>query len=133
MINAVLLIAHGSREPEANADLVHVANEIRKHDCCSAAIASFLEIAQPDILDGGRQCVAAGARRVVMLPYFLSAGRHVRRDLKAARDQLAQMFPGVEFQLAEPIGRHPAMLHVMMDRFREALNHTQHLDTTKGA
>ncbi len=131
MNTAILLIAHGSREPEANADLVHLATEIRNRDGCSTAVASFLELAQPDILEGARQCVAAGARRVVMLPYFLSAGRHVRRDLTAARDQLAAMFPRVDFLLAEPIGRHPAMKEVMKDRFLQALN--QRLEISKGA
>ena len=57
-------------------------------------VASFLELAEPGILDGGRACVAAGARRVVLLPYFLSAGVHVRRDLTAhARDELAPSAP----------------------------------------
>jgi sirohydrochlorin ferrochelatase len=117
---ALLLIAHGSRHPEANADLHHVARglEERGH---AIVVASFLELEMPDIEAGGRICVERGAGRVVLVPYFLSAGVHVRRDLADARDHLARCFPDVEFRLAEPLGRHPLLQAVVADRVREAL------------
>ena len=55
-----------------------------------------------------------------MLPYFLSAGVHVRQDMTAARDELAGRFPGVAFRLAEPLGRHPLLLDVVEQRAAEA-------------
>jgi sirohydrochlorin ferrochelatase len=117
---ALLLIAHGSRHAEANADLFHVAAamEVRGY---SVVQASFLELAEPDIDAGGALCVEHGAVRVVMLPYFLSAGTHVRDDLTAARDRLAGRFPGVDFRLAEPLGRHSLLVDVVAERVREAL------------
>ncbi len=119
MVTALLLIAHGSRQPEANADLEYVAEALRQRGY-SITVASYLELAQPDIEEGGVCCVAAGARRVVLVPYFLSAGIHVRRDLTAVRDRLAARFPEVEFRLAEPLGRHPLLLDVVEERAREA-------------
>ena len=118
---ALLLIAHGSRQPEANDDLHHVAAGLRQrgHDI---VVASFLELTEPDILEGGRQCVTAGAARVVLLPYFLSAGVHVRRDLHAARQALAGRFPEVEFILADALGRHPLLLDVVEQRAREVVD-----------
>jgi len=117
---ALLLIAHGSRNPEANADLHHVVGGLgqRGHPI---VVASFLELAEPGIEEGGRECVARGARQVVLVPYFLSAGVHVRRDLTEARDALARTFPDVAFRLAEPLGQHPLLLDVVADRIREAL------------
>jgi sirohydrochlorin ferrochelatase len=119
MTTALLLIAHGSRHDEANADLRHVADELRRRGH-GIAVASFLELAEPGIDDGGARCVAEGAGRVVLVPYFLSAGVHVRRDLTAARDRLAARFPGVAFLLAEPLGRHPLLLEIVAARAREA-------------
>jgi sirohydrochlorin ferrochelatase len=119
MSTALLLIAHGSRQPEANDDLHHVAEEMRRRGY-SITVASFLELADPGIDDGGARCVAEGADRIILLPYFLSAGVHVRRDLAAARDRLANRFPGVDVRLAEPLGRHPALLDVVAARAREA-------------
>jgi sirohydrochlorin ferrochelatase len=119
---AILLMAHGSREATANADLEHLAEALRQSGCCDHVVASYLELAEPGIVEGGRMCVAADALRVVMVPYFLSAGTHVRRDLVQARDQLAAAFPQVDFILAEPLGRHPLLAKVVMERFHEALD-----------
>jgi sirohydrochlorin ferrochelatase len=119
MTTALLLIAHGSRHAGANDDLHHVAEGLRARGH-PVVVASFLELAEPDILSGGRRCVEFGADRVVLVPYFLSAGVHVRRDLTAAREALAAEFPGVTFVLAEPLGRHPLLLDVVEQRAREA-------------
>jgi sirohydrochlorin ferrochelatase len=117
---ALLLIAHGSRQANANADLHHVAEQLRQRGE-EIVVASYLEIAEPGIEAGGRMCVAAGAQCVILVPYFLSAGMHVREDLTAARDNLVREFPEVEFRLAEPLGRHPLLLDVVMERVREAM------------
>ena len=116
---ALLLIAHGSRQEEANADLHHVAAGLRTRGRAIVE-ASFLELAEPNIAEAGTRCVAQGAERVILVPYFLSAGVHVRRDLSAARAQLAERFPAVEFRLAEPLGRHPLLVDAVAERAREA-------------
>ncbi len=118
---ALLLIAHGSRRPEANADLEHLAEAIRRRGAFAIVEPSYLECCDPRIVPGGDRCVAGGARRVVMLPYFLAAGRHVVEDLTAARDELIQRHPGVSFVLAEPLGRHPLLEQIVLDRAGEAL------------
>src|SRR5262245_55747800 len=82
---ALLLIAHGSRQEEANADLHHVVAQLRARGRYDIAEACFLELAEPDIEQGGAGCVQQGAEQVILLPYFLSAGIHVRRDLTKAR------------------------------------------------
>src|SRR5579884_3647081 len=101
---ALLLIAHGSREAQANDDLHHLADQLRRQGRYSIVEPSYLELAEPDIDAGGARCVEQGANRVILVPYFLSAGVHVRRDLSEARTKLAQRFPAVDFRLAEPLG-----------------------------
>jgi sirohydrochlorin ferrochelatase len=117
---ALLVIAHGSREAEANGDLYHMVDALRSRRRHVAVEAAFLELAQPDIDQGGARCVERGAERVVLLPYFLSAGVHVLRDLTEARRRLAERFPQVEFRLAEPLGRHPLLLEILAQRAAEA-------------
>src|SRR5262245_33007280 len=121
---ALLLIAHGSRQPEANADLYHVVEALRRRGGFDLVEASFLELAEPTIEQAGAGCVARGAQRVILLPYFLSAGVHVRRDLTAIRDRMAERFPRVEFRLGEPLGRHSLLLEVVAERAREAVEGT---------
>jgi sirohydrochlorin ferrochelatase len=117
---ALLLIAHGSRQEEANADLYQVASMLRTRGRYGVVETSFLELAEPTVAQGAARCVAQGARRVILLPYFLSAGIHVRRDLTALQAALASEHPGAEFRLAEPLGPHPLLLEVVAERARQA-------------
>jgi sirohydrochlorin ferrochelatase len=115
-----LLIAHGSRRAEANADLERVAAALRDRGRYPLVQVSFLELAEPGIDAGGALCVAGGATDVTLLPYFLSPGKHVVEDLTAARDRLAERFPGVRFALAEPLGPHPLLIDVLEERAKAA-------------
>jgi len=119
-VKSLLLIAHGSRRSEANADLEFVAGQIRERKAYGFVQVSFLELAEPNIESGGELCVEAGGTSVILLPYFLSPGVHVREDLTAARDRLAERFPTVRFILAEPLGRHPLLLEIVEQRAAEA-------------
>jgi sirohydrochlorin ferrochelatase len=118
---ALLLIAHGSREPAANDDLRRLADELRATGHFSAVVASFLELAEPDIDAGATACITAGADRVILVPYFLSAGVHMNRDLTAARDRLAGQYPQVDFRLAETLGPHPLLTEIVVQRVRQTV------------
>jgi sirohydrochlorin ferrochelatase len=118
MKTAYLLIAHGSREDDANADLHYLVDTLREREPGALVEAAFLELAEPDIEQGANRCVGLGAERIVLLPYFLSAGVHVRRDLTTIRDRLVERYPQVQFGLAEPLGRHPLLVEVVMERAR---------------
>jgi sirohydrochlorin ferrochelatase len=117
---ALLLIAHGSREPEANADLIYVVEALRRRGRYALVEPAYLELAEPTIEQAASRCVERGVRRVLLLPYFLSAGVHVRRDLADTRRRLAERHPGVVFHLGEPLGRHPLLLQLVEERAREA-------------
>lgn len=122
---ALVVMAHGSREASANADLVALADSIRALQRYSHVVASFLELAEPEIRAACRECVERGATRVVMAPYFLSAGVHMKRDLTAIREEMASQYPGVQFILAEPLGRHPLLAQVVLQRAEEAVEPRQ--------
>ena len=117
---ALLLIAHGSRQDEANADLVDIVAEMSKAGKYAVVEGAYLELAEPTIEEASARCVAQGAERGVLLPYFLSAGVHVRQHLTAIRRKLTDHHPGVEFHLAEPLGPHPLLLKIVAERARQA-------------
>ena len=116
---AVLLIAHGSRRAEANHDLVQLAALVAAQGEYSVVEVSYLELATPTILEGGRACAQRGATRVLMLPYFLSAGVHVVTDLEEFRRQLDAEFPQIEFALCPHLGLHPLMADIVLARLHE--------------
>ena len=120
MSTALLLIAHGSRNPEANADLHQLADEVRRRGRYDLVETAFLELTEPTIAQAAERCVAHGMQRVVLLPYFLSAGVHVREDLRRHREELTARYPAATFVLAEPLGLHPALVDIVMLRAQAA-------------
>ena len=129
-MKAALLIAHGSRRAEANADLHRLTAMAR--DRFAGATGgdggevsgggfdviepAFLELADPDIPAGAAACVAAGATDVRMLPYFLSMGTHVAEDLQEFKARFEQDYPGVRFTVCPPLGLHPKLVEVVFER-----------------
>ncbi len=83
--------------------------------------AAYLEMVEPSIPATMRASVAAGARRIVAVPYFLTPGMHVRRDIveivEAARTEL-----GVTIELSAFFGSHPDVPRLLIDVARSALS-----------
>lgn len=118
-VTGVLIIAHGSRKREANQELHDLVDRIRNSTRNPIVEPSFLELAEPGIPEGGAQCVARGATRVLMIPYFLSAGVHIQEDLKTAQQELAEKFPHVEFRLAPALGPHALLDEIVRERIQK--------------
>ena len=116
---AVLLIAHGSRQQSANDDLRDLVARLAATGNYPIVEGCFLELAEPDIPSGALQCVSRGATRVLLIPYFLSSGVHLERDLRAARDELSRIHPHVEFRLGAPLGPHPLLDQLVLTRIGE--------------
>ena len=116
--SAIVLIAHGSRHEEANRDTRLLAEQLAQREPWDIAVAAFLEIAEPSIDAAALHCVERGAKRIILLPHFLSAGVHVQRDLSEAKRRLSERYRGVEFRLAEPIGPHTLLIEILSERAR---------------
>lgn len=117
---ATVLIAHGSRRPEANADLVRLAELLRPRLPQDQIEIAYLELAEPSIPAALQKCVDAGADTVRILPFFLSAGAHVTEDLEEFRREFAGRHPRIRFLLSPPIGLHPGIADILLDRLAEA-------------
>ena len=79
----LVLVAHGSRRSASNDEVRQLAERLAQMsaDRYADVTAAFLELAEPSIPDAIQCCVDRGAREVVVLPYFLSQGRHVVIDI----------------------------------------------------
>jgi len=119
---ALLLVGHGSRLSEAAEGLQRVAEEIRARSLFSSVEVGFLQLSPPDALAAASRCVAAGARTVVVLPYFLHSGAHVVEDLPPLLERLRKEHPGVSFHLTPPLGFHPCLVEVVLERAFSALS-----------
>lgn len=119
MRSAILLIAHGSRVEAANADLQKLAGMIAERRPEAIVEYAYLELAEPSIPEGLEACVARGAEEVRMMPWFLSAGSHVTRDLEADRLQFLKNHPSIQCSLCPPLGLHPLMIELVLARLEE--------------
>ena len=117
---AVVLLDHGSREPDANAQLAELAALVATRLPGRSVVIAHLGVAPPGLGDTVAECVRAGAREVVVLPCFLAPGKHVREDLPRLVAELRRAHPAVAFRLAAPLGVHPSVADALVDRVREA-------------
>ncbi len=120
MSQAVLLVDHGSRRAEANDELVRIADQVAVRAPDWVVRVAHLEITHPDIGEGIDACVEAGARRVVVHPYFLGPGRHTTHDIPRQVDAAAERHPGIEVRISAPLGPDPRFVDVILDRVERA-------------
>jgi uroporphyrin-III C-methyltransferase len=117
--SGVLVVGHGSRRKEANDDVREATRTIGERGGFPLVEAAFLEIEQPDVAEGFKRLVERGACDVTVHPYFLSPGRHTRGDLPRKVGQLAESYPGVRYQITEPLSAHPLVIEASIARIRE--------------
>lgn len=115
-------MAHGSRIAAANDAVYEVAAMIRAATPDEIVEVAFREIHPPAIQAGIDRCVALGAERILLIPYFLFVGAHVREDLPAAMTLAQERYPQVEFALGNHLGVHPKLAEIVIERIDEGLS-----------
>jgi len=111
--SGLLLFAHGARDPRWAEPFEAVAERVRVLQPQVAVRLAFLELMAPGIASAADELVAAGCRRVAIVPLFLGAGGHVRKDLPALVATLAERHRGVTFTLHEAVGAAAAVIDAM--------------------
>ena len=112
---AIVLFAHGSRDPQWSLPVQAVANQVRVRDPHVLVTCAYLEMMEPDLPGAARALVASGASHITVVPMFLGVGRHARQDLPRLMATLAQEHPQVFFDLQPAIGEDPRMVSLMAE------------------
>ncbi|MDZ4184765.1 MAG: CbiX/SirB N-terminal domain-containing protein [Desulfuromonadales bacterium] len=118
---AILLMAHGSRIAEANNAAYEIAEMIRAASTFEIVEVAFREMHPPDIQSAIDRCVAQGAERILLMPYFLFVGAHVREDLPAEMTLAQERYPQVEFAMGNHLGAHRKLAEIVIERIAEGL------------
>lgn len=121
MKTAVLLMAHGSRIPEANDAVRDIAVMVKDMTGFAIVEVSFREQHLPNIQQGIDACVARGAERIILMPYFLYMGAHVREDLPEEMAEAKQRYPQVDFVMGNHLGVHRKLAEVVVERISETM------------
>ncbi len=109
----LLLFAHGARDPRWALPFEAVAARCRTQRGGDRVVLAFLEFMAPDLVAGGNTLVAAGCNAVDVVPLFLGAGGHVRKDLPLLLARLQQAHPDVRFTLRPAVGEAAALVEAM--------------------
>ena len=113
MTTALVLFAHGARDPEWANPMRRVQAEIRQRLPGVTVELAFLEFMAPTLLECVNGVIAQGARKIVVLPMFIAQGGHLKRDVPELLDQLRGQHPGVEFLLSGAIGENEIVVQAM--------------------
>ncbi len=117
---AVVLVDHGSRRPEANAQLEALALLLRAREPGTLVLIAHLEVAPPSIADALGACASAQIGDVVMLPWFLAAGRHTSEDIPRLVAQARALHPELRVRIGEPLGLDEKLVELAMQRIADA-------------
>ena len=109
----LLLFAHGARDPHWALPFEAVARRCRAERGDGQVALAFLEFMAPDLVAGGTALVAQGCTAVDVVPLFLGAGGHVRKDIPVLMARLQAAHPGVRFMLRPAIGEADAVIAAM--------------------
>lgn len=117
-MKSLLVVAHGSRRAASNDEIRTLTRSLaeRAGSEYSRVECAFLELAEPSIPDGLREAIAAGATEIVVLPYFLSAGRHVVTDIPEEVEKVRAESPDISIIIAPYLGAAPALGDVLLDQ-----------------
>ena len=115
MTTALILFAHGARDPEWAAPLRRVQAAIRQQAGNTPVELAFLEFMTPNLADCAATLVAAGAANILVVPMFIAQGGHLKRDVPEMLALLRSTHPEVRFSLGGAIGEEEIVINAMAE------------------
>ena len=121
-MHALLLIAHGSRRQASNEEVRNLTQLLKQQSGKAFSIVecAFLELAEPSIPDGVTACVEKGAKSITVLPYFLSAGRHVVTDIPEELRKAQDQHPSINVKTAPYLGSAQEISEILIGLSKQA-------------
>ncbi|MEV6941408.1 sirohydrochlorin chelatase [Streptomyces sp. NPDC051172] len=109
---ALVVVAHGSRDPRALSTVRTLLDRIREQRPGLPVHLGHIELNDPLLPD---TLATLGTREAVLVPLLLSRGYHIKRDIPemAAESQ-------VRTRVAGALGPHPLLVETLHDRLVEA-------------
>jgi sirohydrochlorin cobaltochelatase len=117
---AILLLGRGGSDPDANSELYKITRLLWEKTNYKLVEPAFMGVTDPLVEEGVERCLKLGAKKVVILPYFLFTGILIKR-LEDRIVKFQMQYPHVVFKLAGYFGFHPKLQVILKDRAEEAL------------
>jgi sirohydrochlorin ferrochelatase len=114
MKTGIVVFGHGSSVPSANEAVRIIAAEAARQGGWGLYETAFLE-AEPLLPAAVAKLAEAGAEEILVLPYFLTLGIHLQRDLPKIVDDLEKRFH-LPIRVAPPLDGHPELSKILVER-----------------
>mgnify|MGYP003367224677 CR=1 FL=1 len=120
---AILLIARGGSDPYANGDFYKITRLLWEKLNVPIVESAFMGVTTPTVEQGIERCVKLGAKKIIMLPYFLFTGVLIER-MRNMASQFIFQYPDVRIDIASYFGYHDKLKTVLLERMQQALDGT---------
>jgi len=114
-MHAIILFAHGSRDPLWHKPIQAVAERIAARSPSTVVRCAYLELTEPDLPHVASTLVAEGATSLCVVPMFLGVGRHAREDLPELVRVLKTTHPAVDIRCQPAVGEQDSLLDLLAD------------------
>jgi len=114
----IILLAHGSSDERWCRTFEKLAAPTV--ESVPGAQIAYMELVEPSLDAIVKEGVHDGVRSFTVVPLFLAAGRHLRKDVPAMIKALEQNFD-VTIGLAPPIGENPQLGDAIRDVVQQEL------------
>ncbi len=120
-MTGIVFFAHGSSVASANQAVENVARRAAHDGGFALFETAFLDQASPTLRESVATLVGRGASEILVIPYFLTLGIHLQRDLPAIIDAISKNHDGVPIRVTPPLDGHPALSAILVERAHDAL------------
>jgi len=114
-MHAIILFAHGSRDPLWHKPIQAVALRIAERDAQVLVRCAYLELTEPDLLHVANELATAGATSISVVPLFLGVGKHAREDLPVLIAQVKAAYSTIAVTCQRAVGEQEALLDLLAD------------------
>jgi sirohydrochlorin cobaltochelatase len=115
---AIILLAHGSSDARWCETFEKLAGPTLQS--VPGSRIAYMELAEPSIDTVVSEGVNAGTKAFTIVPLFLAAGRHLRKDVPGMIMELEKSY-GITINLAAPIGENPQLGDAICEVVRQEL------------
>lgn len=114
-MKGILLFGHGARNPEWAQPFHRIRDAMLARDPAALVEPGFLELLRPSFDEGIDCLVRQGATEIIVVPIFMAAGSHIKKDLPRMAADAMDRHGGLSISLAAPVGEAAPVLTAMAD------------------
>ena len=115
MNTALVLFAHGARDPEWSAPFRRIQADVAARCPGTTVELAYLEAMTPALPEVLQRLAASGHGRILIAPLFMAQGGHLKYDLPRLLDGLRRQHPALVFDVLPPVGEVERVLNAMSD------------------